>query len=67
MTVSIGASGLGAIRDRDSATPDTLLELADQGLYKSKRAGRNRATMPNVVEAPCGNQRLMTAQALLQA
>jgi diguanylate cyclase (GGDEF)-like protein len=51
MTVSIGASGLGAIIDRDSATPETLLELADQCLYTSKRAGRNRATMPNVIIA----------------
>jgi two-component system cell cycle response regulator len=67
MTVSIGASGLGAILDRDSATPETLLELADQCLYKSKRAGRNRATMPNAIDAPFGNERPVTNQALLQA
>jgi predicted signal transduction protein with EAL and GGDEF domain len=57
MTVSIGASGLGAINGRDSATPEMLLELADQYLYKSKKAGRNRATIPNVVDEHFGNGR----------
>lgn len=46
MTVSIGVSGLGAIKSRDAATPEMLLELADQCLYKSKKAGRNSATIP---------------------
>jgi two-component system cell cycle response regulator len=45
MTASIGASGLDAIHDRDSATPEMLIELADQCLYKSKKAGRGRATI----------------------
>jgi diguanylate cyclase (GGDEF)-like protein len=67
MTVSIGASGLGAIINRDSVTPETLLELADQCLYKSKRSGRNRATAPNAMDAPLGNERLVTNQALLRA
>jgi two-component system cell cycle response regulator len=49
MTVSIGASGLGAIRDRDSATAETLIELADQCLYKSKKTGRSRATIPEMM------------------
>jgi two-component system, cell cycle response regulator len=44
MTVSIGASGLGTSTDRDSATAETLLDMADQSLYQSKNAGRNRVT-----------------------
>ncbi len=44
MTVSIGASSLGAINDRDSITAEKLLDLADQSLYRSKDAGRNRVT-----------------------
>jgi two-component system cell cycle response regulator len=45
MTVSIGASALGAVDGRDPTTAETLLHLADQSLYRSKRAGRNQATM----------------------
>jgi two-component system cell cycle response regulator len=45
MTVSIGASALSAIDGADPAVVETLLHLADQSLYKSKRAGRNQATM----------------------
>jgi two-component system, cell cycle response regulator len=67
MTVSIGASGLSAITDRDSATPETLLELADQCLYRSKRAGRNMATMPTVIDAPFGNGHAVACKASLQA
>jgi two-component system, cell cycle response regulator len=44
MTVSIGASSLGAITGRESITAEKLLDLADQSLYKSKDAGRNRVT-----------------------
>lgn len=44
MTVSIGASSLGAIANRKSTTAAKLLDLADQSLYKSKSAGRNRVT-----------------------
>jgi hypothetical protein len=32
-----------------------LLDLADQCLYKSKRAGRNRASMPNVIDGRFGD------------
>ena len=67
MTVSIGASGLGAINNRDSATPDMLLELADQCLYQSKKAGRNRATISNVIDGHFGNGRSGGNQALVQA
>jgi diguanylate cyclase (GGDEF)-like protein len=44
MTVSIGASSLRAITDGEPTTAERLLELADQSLYKSKSAGRNRVT-----------------------
>lgn len=67
MTISIGASGLDAINSRDSATPEMLIELADQCLYKSKKAGRNRATIPNVIEGDFGNGRSGGNQALVQA
>ena len=49
MTVSIGASSLGAITGRESITAEKLLDLADQSLYKSKDAGRNRVTAPSRV------------------
>jgi two-component system cell cycle response regulator len=45
MTASIGGSGLGAIHDRDSATAEMLIELADRCLYKSKMTGRGCATI----------------------
>ena len=67
MTVSIGASGLGAINNRDSVTPEMLLDLADQCLYKSKRAGRNRASMPNVIDGRFGDGRPNENEALIQA
>jgi diguanylate cyclase (GGDEF)-like protein len=51
MTASIGASGLSAIHDRDSATAEMLIALADQCLYKSKKTGRNRATIPEMIDA----------------
>jgi two-component system cell cycle response regulator len=44
ITISIGASELGAIAERDSTTAERLLEIADQNLYKSKKSGRNRVT-----------------------
>ena len=50
MTVSIGASSLGAISDRESTTAERLLDLADQSLYKSKEAGRNRVTALSKVD-----------------
>jgi two-component system, cell cycle response regulator len=48
ITISIGASELGAIADRDSTPAERLLDLADQNLYKSKKAGRNRITADTV-------------------
>jgi two-component system cell cycle response regulator len=51
MTVSIGASSLGAIDDREAVTAENLLDLADQSLYKSKNAGRNRVTAVSQVDA----------------
>ena len=49
LTISLGASELAAIPERDSTTAERLLDLADQNLYKSKRAGRNRVTVPDTV------------------
>ena len=37
-TISIGVAELGP----GLATPDHLLQLADDALYRAKRAGRNR-------------------------
>jgi two-component system, cell cycle response regulator len=44
ITVSIGVSGLGEAPGRNSATVQSLLELADENLYKSKASGRNCVT-----------------------
>jgi two-component system cell cycle response regulator len=57
MTASIGASGLDAIHDRDSATPEILVELADQCLYKSKKAGRSRVTILEMTAANLSPQK----------
>jgi diguanylate cyclase (GGDEF)-like protein len=51
MTVSIGASSLRAIADGEPSTAERLLDLADQSLYKSKSAGRNRVTALGKVAA----------------
>jgi two-component system cell cycle response regulator len=67
MTVSIGASALGAINNRDFVTPEMLLDLADQCLYKSKKAGRNRSSMPNVIDGHFGNARPNENQAPVEA
>jgi GGDEF domain-containing protein len=52
VTVSIGVSGLQAMPARNSATIEMVLAHADQCMYKSKAAGRNRVTLPklNAVE-----------------
>ena len=66
MTASIGASGLSAVLDRDSATAELLIELADQCLYMSKKAGRGRATIPQMFDAQhrmLGTNGLAIAQA----
>ncbi|MEA3179353.1 MAG: two-component system, cell cycle response regulator [Gammaproteobacteria bacterium] len=47
ITISVGVSALGGVADRDAATVQTLLELADTSLYASKSGGRNRVTSPN--------------------
>ena len=51
MTVSIGVSGLSAAARGEATTAQMLLELADQCLYKSKKAGRNRVTVSDTLEA----------------
>ncbi len=50
ITISIGASELGATAERDSTTAERLLDLADQNLYKSKKAGRNRVTATDTLD-----------------
>jgi PleD family two-component response regulator len=50
MTASIGISGLGALRTRELVTAEMLLDQADQCLYKSKRLGRDRVTMAEIIE-----------------
>jgi two-component system cell cycle response regulator len=54
MTVSIGVSGLGAIQGSDPITAEVLLDLADKSLYRSKKAGRNRVTVLDVVHVSEG-------------
>lgn len=41
VTVSVGV----ALWPRDGAAPQAVIECADQALYRSKQAGRNRVTM----------------------
>jgi diguanylate cyclase (GGDEF)-like protein len=41
-TASFG--GVSVAHDSEDARPDRLLALADEGLYKSKNAGRNRVS-----------------------
>jgi two-component system cell cycle response regulator len=48
ITVSIGVSGLQAMPMRETTTVEMLLAHADRYLYKSKEAGRNRVTSPNL-------------------
>jgi diguanylate cyclase (GGDEF)-like protein len=52
VTVSIGLSALETSANRRSATVETLLQQADQCLYASKEAGRNRVTGPQRAQAP---------------
>lgn len=48
VTVSIGLSALGTIPNRNVATLESLLQQADQHLYASKAAGRNRVVGPEI-------------------
>jgi two-component system, cell cycle response regulator len=48
ITVSIGASGLQAMADREAATAEMLLAHADRYLYTSKQTGRNRVSLPDL-------------------
>jgi diguanylate cyclase (GGDEF)-like protein len=45
VTVSIGVSGFGGLEYPETAGVDLLLRQADECLYRSKRAGRNRVTL----------------------
>jgi diguanylate cyclase (GGDEF)-like protein len=58
ITVSIGISGLGGLAGRNSATVQSLLELADTHLYASKAGGRNCVTSSNSNDAPMTPRRL---------
>jgi two-component system cell cycle response regulator len=58
ITVSIGVSALGEINNRNSATVQSLLEIADSNLYASKAGGRNRVTSSNSKDAHIAPRRL---------
>ncbi len=45
LTVSVGVSGLACFPDRGEVTADHLLSRADDCLYSSKNAGRDRVTI----------------------
>lgn len=49
VAVSIGV----AVRDADMANPDTLIKVADQGLYLAKNKGRNQsASVQTITRSP---------------
>ena len=43
--MSVGVSGLACFPERDEVTADHLLSRADDCLYLSKNAGRDRVTI----------------------
>lgn len=51
ITVSIGVSAWSERRGITAATPEDVLDLADQRLYVSKRAGRDRVTSTSPLDA----------------
>lgn len=51
VTVSIGVSGLSTGADRADYTIESLLQLADRGLYASKERGRNCVSLPRLIPA----------------
>jgi two-component system, cell cycle response regulator len=51
VTVSIGVSGLSTGADRSDYTIESLLQLADRGLYASKERGRNCVSLPRFMPA----------------
>ena len=42
ITASFGVAGLDSLNDTAKVTPEKLLDLADENLYKAKEEGRNR-------------------------
>jgi two-component system cell cycle response regulator len=46
-TVSIGVGSIGTLTGDDELGPQALLDQADQYMYRSKLAGRNRVSAPN--------------------
>jgi PleD family two-component response regulator len=51
VTVSIGVGGLSTGAGRADYTIESLLQLADGGLYASKERGRNCVTLPQWMPA----------------
>jgi diguanylate cyclase (GGDEF)-like protein len=45
LTVSFGVTGIDRSTPEHKVSPDYLIQIADQNLYRSKRGGRNRVTV----------------------
>jgi two-component system, cell cycle response regulator len=52
ITISIGVGAWSERRGFMAASPEDVLDLADQRLYASKRSGRNRVTSASPSDAP---------------
>ncbi len=52
ITVSLGAAAVSSLPQEIEPSVETLLEIADRGLYASKQGGRNRVTVVGDTQSP---------------